>query len=144
MKVRDIMTKDVEWIGPETTLTEAADRMRSLNVGYLPVFANGRMTGVLTDRDIVIRAVADGVDTDDATVREVMSNDPTCCYEEDAIADAAHVMEQKKVRRLPVLDRDQKLVGVVSLGDFPRQRESRDLSGEVLEAVAFRRPQQVP
>lgn len=135
--VRDIMTGGVTCARPEMTLQEAAERMRDLNVGPLPVCGeNDHLVGFITDRDITIRGVAAGKDPRTTPVREVMTPDIVCCWDDQTISDAAQLMEQHQVRRLAVLDRNQRLVGILSLGDLAVRTQDRRLAGEAIEAVS--------
>ena len=124
-KVRDVMNTDVQAISPETTLQEAAEQMRDGDFGVIPVGEEENLIGIITDRDIVIRAVAEGYDIN-TPVREVMSEQVICANEDDFLEDAAQLMGDHQIRRLPVIDADQRLVGIVSLGDFAV--ESSDLA----------------
>ncbi len=118
MKVHEIMTGNPGSIGPENTLVEAAGLMRELDVGALPVMDNETLTGIVTDRDLVIRGIADGQDPSRATVRDVMSGGTERVFADQEVEEAVRVMEQRQIRRLPVMDRGEKLVGMVSLGDI--------------------------
>jgi CBS domain-containing protein len=136
MKIREIMTPNVQCVQPGDTLTEAASLMRQLDVGGLPVCEHDKVIGMITDRDIAIRAVADGRDPNQATVRETMS--PGIVYyvlEDQDVEDAIRVMEQHQIRRAPVMNRDEKLVGIVSIGDIAVET-STALSGEALKEVS--------
>jgi CBS domain-containing protein len=135
MKIGEIMTPDVQCIPPDENLVEAASLMRQLDVGVLPVCENGDVIGMLTDRDITIRVVADGRNPQDVLVREAMTAGVVYVYGEQEIGDAVHVMEKYQVRRAPVLNHAQKLVGIVSLGDIAV--ESVALSGEALHEVSM-------
>jgi CBS domain-containing protein len=135
MKVQDIMTANPRCVGPGDTLAQAAQVMRALDVGAVPVCHNGKLAGMLTDRDISVRAVADGRDPSRTTVRETMSEGIVYVFDDQDVSDAAHIMEQKQIRRLPVLDRDKRLVGIVSLGDIAVQAGS-SLGGEALRDVS--------
>jgi CBS domain-containing protein len=137
MQLKDIMTPKPECTRPDATLQEAASRMRDLDVGPLPVCGeNDRLVGMITDRDIAIRAVAEGKDPKTATVREAMSEDIVYGFEDQDVGDAARVMEQKQIRRLVVLDRDKRLVGIVSLGDIAVEAGDREKAGEILQEVS--------
>lgn len=116
-RLKDVMSHDVQVIGPDATLREAAARMRDQGFGMLPVGENDRMIGAVTDRDIAVRAVAEGKDGD-TLVRDVMSNDVIWCYDDDTVEKGADTMSKCQVRRLPVVNREKRLVGIVSLGDF--------------------------
>src|SRR5688572_411978 len=118
MILKDIMTRDVEVIPPNASLKEAADKMDALNVGPLPVCDGDRLVGVITDRDIVVRATAAALDPRVATVRDAMTDDVIYAFEDQDVREAARLMEEKQIRRLIVLSRDKRLVGIVSLGDI--------------------------
>jgi CBS domain-containing protein len=131
------MTQGCECIGPDATIQEAAQKMRDLGVGPLPVCGeNDRLIGMITDRDITIRAVAEGEDPCSACVRDVMTPDIVCCFEDQDIEEAAQMMEQKQIRRLVVLNRDKRLVGILSLGDLAVQTRDERLAGEALERIS--------
>jgi CBS domain-containing protein len=117
MKVHEIMTTRPRCVAPDNTLVEAAGLMRELDVGALPVCELDHVTGMVTDRDIVLRAVADGRDMYNATVQDVMSAEVAAVFADQEVEDAARLMEQKQIRRVPVLNRQNGLVGIVSLGD---------------------------
>jgi CBS domain-containing protein len=136
MLVSEAMTRDAECTRPDATLQEAADRMNSLDVGSLPVCDNDRLVGMITDRDITIRAVAGGDDPGAKRVRDAMTPGVFWCYEDQNVTEAARLMREKQVRRLPVLNRDKRLVGIVSLGDLAVDTGDEQLAGETLEAVS--------
>jgi CBS domain-containing protein len=133
MKVREIMTSNVECLGPESSLKEIAQEMQSLDVGFIPICENDRLVGTATDRDIVIRAVADGRDVNTTQVREVMSRDIIYAFEEDDVKTVAEKMREKDVRRILILDRNKRLVGVVSIGDVSKVEEK--VSGKTLRDI---------
>jgi CBS domain-containing protein len=133
--VRDVMSKNVTWVAPDLPLKEAAQKMRDLDVGCLPVGKDDRLVGMITDRDIACRAVAQGSDPAMATIADAMSKGVTFCFDDQDIGEAAHLMERKQIRRLPVLNRQKRMVGMLSLGDLG-VHASRELAGEVIEAVA--------
>lgn len=118
MKVRDIMTRDVRIASPGDTLQNAAQLMEKNDFGVLPVGENDRLVGMLSDRDITIRAVARGLAPDQCKVRDVMSSEVRYVYEDNSVDEVARTMSELQVRRLPVLNRDKRLVGIVSLGDL--------------------------
>lgn len=136
MKVSDVMTRNVECTRPDATLTEAAARMKALEVGSLPVCENNRPVGVLTDRDIVVRCVAEGHDCRQARVADAMSRQAFTCFDSDDVADAAEVMHDKQVRRLLVLDSAKRLVGILSLGDVAVESGAEELAGHALEGIS--------
>jgi CBS domain-containing protein len=115
--VKDLMSRDVKVISPDMTIGDAAKKMRDGDFGMMPVGDDDRMIGTISDCDIAIRAVAEG--RDGATkVRDVMSEGIAWAYEDDSVEQAATIMSKRQVRRLPVVDRDKRLVGIVALGDF--------------------------
>jgi CBS domain-containing protein len=124
MYVREVMTPDVVVASPEDTLQRAAEMMIDIDAGVLPVGENDRLVGMLTDRDITIRAVAAGKEPTECKVREVMSPEIRYIYDDELVEDAARNMTQLQVRRLPVLNREKRLVGIVSLGDLALKRKS--------------------
>jgi CBS domain-containing protein len=118
MKILDIMTRDPELIDPNSSVRDAARRMRDEDFGALPVGENDRLTGMVTDRDITVRAVAEGRDPATTTVRDVMSEKVFYCFEDDDVEDAARCMADNQVRRLPILNRDKRLTGIIALADI--------------------------
>jgi CBS domain-containing protein len=110
--------------------------MRELNVGVIPVCENDRMTGIITDRDIVIQAIAEGRDPHEVKVRDVMSSPVAYCFEDEELQTVARLMEEKQIRRIPVLSREKRLVGIISLGDLAAKTSDDALSAEVLERVS--------
>jgi len=135
MKVKEIMTENAKVIQPGTTIKEAAGIMRDMDVGVLPIADGDNISGILTDRDIVIRAVAEGKDPSEVKAGETASNDITWCYEDEDVEEVSGKMKKHKIRRLPVVDREEKLVGIVSLGDLAVQ-SSEEMAGETLEEIS--------
>lgn len=135
MKVKQVMHEGVQWVAPTTSLRELARLMRQHDIGCIPVGENDRLVGMVTDRDIVCRGLADGVDPDTLTARDVMTKGISFCREDQPLDDAVRIMEEKKIRRLPVIDGRKRMVGMLSLGDVS-STGSRDLSGHVLQFVA--------
>ena len=133
MLVKEIMTHRLEYILPTATLREAAGKMRDLNIGSLPVAENGKLIGMITDRDICCRGVADGFDPETTEVRDVMSRDVAFCFSYDTVNDAVRQMEQRHIRRLAVLNNDKTIAGLLSVDDLAHY--SRQLAGEVLDSV---------
>ena len=131
-QLKDVMTPDVVVISPDSTIAEAAKQMRDGDFGLLPVGENDRMIGAISDRDIVIRAVAEGLDGS-TTVREVMTEGIRWCFEDQSIDEAATLMSEHQIRRLPIINREKRLVGIVALGDLAANTES---SGQASEALA--------
>jgi len=135
MHAKDLMTKEIAWIVPQTSLREAAGKMKALDVGVLPVCDGQKLVGMLTDRDIVLRSTAEGKDPNSAKVTETMSSKVEFCLEDEDINKVAHRMEKNKIRRLPVIDYNKKLVGIISLGDLAI-RGGQKVACEVLEKVS--------
>ena len=136
MQVKEIMTTNFEMINSSEQITEAAKKMKTLNVGVLPVKEGNKIIGMITDRDIVIRALAENKDLGNVMIKDVMSTEIARCSSEDSIEDAANIMKEKKLRRLIVLDNENIPVGIVSLGDIAAKAESEQLAGQTLEAVS--------
>ena len=136
MRVSEVMTQGVECIGPDATLQEAAAKMKSLDVGPLPVCDNDRLVGMVTDRDITVRATAEGDAPTDVRVRDVMTPEVIYCFEDELVEDAARLMAEKQVRRLVVLNRDKRMVGIVSLGDLAVKTGDEQLAGNALEGIS--------
>jgi CBS domain-containing protein len=120
MKVKEIMTREVELAGPDDTLQEAAQRMLELDIGVLPVGEDDRLVGMITDRDVAVRGIAQGKGPS-AKVREVMSAEVKYCFEDEDVSHVGKNMGSVQVRRLPVVSRDKRLVGILSLGDLATQ-----------------------
>jgi CBS domain-containing protein len=136
MQLKDIMTHGVEVIHPDATLQEAAQQLRRLDVGPLPVCDGERLLGMLTDRDITVRATAEGQDPKTTKVRDVMTCEVIYAFEDQGLTEAARLMEEHQIRRLVVLNRDKRLVGIVSLGDLAVHTDNQRLAGEVVERVS--------
>ncbi len=135
MHVREIMSKQVAWVGPEMPLREAAKKMRDDDVGCLPVGKDDRLVGMITDRDIACRAVAAGRSISKTTVGDAMSKGISFCFDDQDVKEAAQLMEKKQIHRLPVLNRNKRMVGILSIGDLALH-VPHDLTGEVVEAVS--------
>lgn len=133
MKVREIMTSNVECLPPDTSIREIAQEMKSLDVGFIPICENDRLVGTVTDRDIVIRAVAEGVDVNTSRAREIMSREVIYAFEDDDVKTVAEKMRDKDVRRILILDEAKRLVGVVSIGDISKVEEK--VSGKTLHDI---------
>jgi CBS domain-containing protein len=144
MQVHDVMTRDPEVIAPDATLQKAAEMMRSLDVGSLPVVDGDRLAGVVTDRDIAVRGVASGADPKTAKVRDAMTKELVYCNEDQDVGEAARLMRENQVRRLPVLSGDGLLVGVVALADLavnaPKAEAAAALAGVSEPAAPHRGP----
>jgi CBS domain-containing protein len=133
MQVRHIMTSPVELAAPDDSVRVAARKMVAKDCGILPVAEDDRLIGMVSDRDIVMRAVAEGFDPDECYVREIMTTDVKYCYDDETAEDLARNMASLQVKRLPVLNRDKRLVGIVSLGDLALVRDAK---GEAQTALA--------
>jgi CBS domain-containing protein len=136
MRVSEVMTRGAECTHPDATVREAAVRMQSLDVGSLPVCENDRLVGMVTDRDVTVRTTAAGADPNDARVRDAMTPGVHFCFDDQDVAEAAQLMKDNQVRRLPVLDRNKRMVGIVSLGDLAVETQDDQLAGNTLEAVS--------
>jgi CBS domain-containing protein len=135
MKVKDVMHKGTTCVEPGTPVREIAKRMRDSDVGAIPVKADGRLVGMVTDRDITCRALADSGNPAKLTAKDVMTNDVVCCSPDDDVQVAIEAMEAKQIRRLPVTDSHKTMIGMLSLGDISH-KVSKELSGEMLRAVS--------
>lgn len=141
MQVHEVMSRQVETISPEATLREAARKMKDLDAGPLPVFDGRVVLGMLTDRDIVIRAIAEGLDPASTPVRDVMTEDVVSCRMDQSAEQAAQLMRESEVRRLVVLGSDDRPVGIVSLGDLATMTHDAPEVGETLEQISSAEPQ---
>ena len=129
MKVKDAMHKGVEWVGPDTPVIELAKLMSRHDIGAIPIGENDQLIGMVTDRDIVCKGMAqDGFDPSLATAREVMTEGIHCCAEDDDLGKAVRHMESLKVRRLPVINKNKRMTGILSLGDLGQAASSELLS----------------
>jgi CBS domain-containing protein len=133
MRIAEVMTRDVRIASPDETLRQAASMMAAIDAGILPVGDNGRLVGMITDRDIAIRGVGTGLGPDSA-IREVMSKEVKYCFEDDDLEEVSRNMGDIQVRRLPVLDHDKKLVGIVSLGDLAIEHGA--VAGQALSEIS--------
>ena len=136
-KLRDIMTRNVEIIAPKATVQEAAKKMQDLNVGALPVCEGDKLTGMITDRDLVMRILAEGRNPKTATVSDAISKDVVFCFEDDGVEKASQLMAQHQIRRLPVMSSTKRLVGIVTLGDVAVHGKNSEASGDVLQQVSI-------
>src|SRR5258708_6770153 len=137
MHVQEVMTRGVECVRPTDSLVRAAERMKDLDVGSLPVCGeNDKLVGMLTDRDITVRATAEALPPRLGQVKDVMTPEVLYCFEDQDVTEATRLMELNQVRRLVVLNRDKRLVGIISLGDLAVKAGDEGLSGEALELVS--------
>jgi CBS domain-containing protein len=134
MKISEVMTPNVELASPTDTIQQAAKLMARIDAGVLPVGENDRLVGMITDRDIAIRAVGEGRGPD-TQVGEIMSSEVKYCFEDDDLEEVAENMAELQVRRLPVLNRDKRLIGIVSIGDIAREHQPRE-TGEALQGIS--------
>ena len=139
MKVRDMMHKGVTCVSPDTAIDAVAKKMRELDVGAIPIAANGNLVGMITDRDITIRCVAGNEAMSKIKAKDVMTSGVVYCRDNEDVEDAVRIMEGKQIRRLPVLDEAMRMVGMVSLGDVSHALP-RDITGEVAKAVSAHHP----
>jgi CBS domain-containing protein len=136
MKVKEVMTKLVEFVRPDTPVQEAAAKMKALNVGPIPVCEGDNVLGILTDRDIVVRGVAEGRDVRTTRVQDIMTRNVVCCGVDDDINEVARLMKDHQIRRVVVVDGSKKICGIVSLGDLAVDTRDDKMSGDVLEKVS--------
>lgn len=132
--ISEVMSKDFKFITPETTVQQAAQQMRDGDLGFLPVGENDRLIGMVTDRDIAVRSSAAGQNPSETNVRDVMTPKTYYCFDDQSVEEICENMAEIKVRRLPVVNRDKRLVGIVSLGDVS-QAAHRAKSGDTLQEI---------
>src|SRR5688500_13397044 len=135
MLARDLMTKNVECLTPETAISLVARTMKSLDIGFVPICENDRLIGTVTDRDIVLRGIADGKDMRNCTARDVMTSEVLWCYEDQTADEVAAFMADEEIRRVLVLDRSKRLTGVISIGDLAKRGEEAK-AGEAIGDIA--------
>jgi CBS domain-containing protein len=135
MQIQDVMTADVSFVRPDTPILEIARKMREDDIGSTPVVDNDRLVGMVTDRDIVVRALADGGDVRSMTARDAMSPGVLYCFADETIEAVLENMGDQQIRRLPVVNRDKRLVGIVSLGDLALSGKRR-AAGEALKDIS--------
>lgn len=135
MQIKDVMTPDVSFVTPDTPIREIACRMRDNDIGSTPVVEHNRLIGMVTDRDIVLRVVAGTVDLDSARARDAMSQGILYCFDDDSVESVLENMGNNQIRRLPVVNRQKRLVGFVSLGDLSLAGRRR-AAGEALQEIS--------
>ncbi|HVS78643.1 MAG TPA: CBS domain-containing protein [Steroidobacteraceae bacterium] len=135
MKVSEVMSRQVEIASPDDSIQRAAQMMARIDAGILPVGAGDRLVGMITDRDIAIRGAGEGRDPADTPVNEIMTPEVKYCFEDDDVDRVAQNMAELQVRRLPVLNRDKRLTGIISLGDIAREHEPAQ-AGSALHGIA--------
>ncbi len=136
MQLKQVMTRNVKTIEPDATLEQAAGKMASLDVGMLPVCEGSKLVGTITDRDITVRATAQGLDPRKTRVQNAMTEVVVCDFEEQDVRDGARMMMDNRIRRLLILNGDKKLTGIVSLSDLATSTDDKNLAAEVLEQVS--------
>jgi CBS domain-containing protein len=124
-KVRSSMHKGVEWVSPDTPVRVLANIMREQDIGAIPIGEDDRLIGMITDRDVTVRAVADGTDVSALTAKDIMTNGIVWCRDGDDVSQAANIMQSKQIRRLPVIDKNKRMVGILSLGDLSHAATER-------------------
>ncbi len=138
-QVSQIMTRGVRTLAPGETVMKAAQAMKELDVGVIPVCDGQKLVGVVTDRDIVLRGVASGCVVDQAQLKDVMTTDTQWCYEDQSLEEVSKTMRESQIRRLPVVDHQKHLVGILSLGDIATRTQTEAETGETLEEISKRR-----
>jgi CBS domain-containing protein len=138
MKISELIARQpvCAWVSPRTSIFDAAQMMKLLDVGMLPVCDHNKLVGTVTDRDIVVRAIAKGVDARQTEIAEIMTEESICCFDDQESRAAAELMREHGIRRLPVLNHDNRLVGIVSLGDVAAGHGDEEFAGEVLARIA--------
>lgn len=136
MLVKDVMSNEPHFMHPTDTIEEAAKKMKQWGTGFVPVGEDDRLLGAVTDRDIVLRAVAQGRDIMSTTLGDILSEHIEYCFDDEALEEAAKHMEEKQIRRLVVLNREKRMVGILSLGDIACKAKDNNLSGEILDFIS--------
>ena len=139
MKVSEVMHRGVNWVAPDASLAQIAKIMKNDDVGAVPVGENDRLIGMVTDRDIALRALASDRDTASLTARDVLTKGIVYCRTDETVEDAIRLMESKQIRRLPVIDDKKRMVGMLSVGDISHH-SGRELMGELMMAVSASHP----
>jgi CBS domain-containing protein len=135
MKVKEVMHRGVTWVEPNTSVREIAQMMRDGDIGSVPIGENDRLVGIVTDRDIICRGIADSADCNGLTARDVMSKPIIYCRTDDELEYALRIMEKNKIRRLPVIDENKRLAGMLALGDIS-EIGGEEMAGEVMRSVS--------
>lgn len=133
-QIKDVMSPNFKWMAPETPISQVAQAMRDMDVGFMPLAENDKMIGMVTDRDITIRATADNKDPANTQARDVMTPKTYYCYDDQDVEEVCNNMGEIQVRRLPVVNRDKRLVGIVSMGDLA-QSASRPNVGQTQQQI---------
>ena len=133
-QIKDVMTPGFKWMAPDAPVSQVAQTMRDMDVGFMPLAENDKMVGMITDRDITVRAIAEGKSPEQTPAREVMTAKTYYCYDDQDVEEVCNNMGEIQVRRLPVVNRDKRLVGIVSLGDLA-QSASRPNVGQTQQQI---------
>jgi len=133
-QIKDVMSPNFKWMAPDSPISQVAQQMRDMDCGFMPLAENDKMIGMITDRDIAVRAVADGKDPQQTKARDIMTPKTYYCYDDQDIEEVCNNMGEIQVRRLPVVNRDKRLVGIVSLGDLA-QSASRPNVGQTQQQI---------
>lgn len=144
MQVKECMTEHVEVGSPDMTICDAAKKMREGDFGVLPIGENDRLVGMLTDRDIVVRAIAEGIDPEQTSVRDIMTPNVLYCFEDQTLEEVAENLGRNQIQRLPVLNRQKRLVGILSLGDLAQSIEHPDNIEESITQIKKPSPDESP
>jgi CBS domain-containing protein len=138
MQIKDVMTQSAATVNSDAFVIDAATKMKNLNVGSLPVCDNGKLEGLITDRDIIVRLLAEGLDPLCTRIGEIMTPGATYCFDDQTLDEAASLMQAQQIRRLPILNRNKELVGMLSLGDIAIRADTldQDLANEALKKIS--------
>jgi CBS domain-containing protein len=135
--LREVMTTNVTTLMPSATVQDAAQQMKALNVGSIPICERNQLLGMLTDRDIVVRVIAERHNPETQQIQDVMTPQVDYCYEDQDVEEAAQIMQDRQIRRLPIIDRDNRLVGIVSLGDLAVKTNEEKTMAQALEQISL-------
>lgn len=133
-QIKDVMSQNYKWMAPDSPVSQVAQAMRDMDIGFMPLAENDKMVGMITDRDITVRAIAEGKDPANTQARDVMTAKTYYCYDDQDVEEVCNNMGEIQVRRLPVVNRDKRLVGIVSLGDLA-QEASRPNVGQTQQQI---------
>jgi len=133
MQIKDVMTQQCDWIAPDANLQQAAQMMKDKDIGFIPVGENDKLIGAITDRDLVTRGLIGNIDAQQAQVRDVMTQKMYYCFEDQSVDEICQNMSDIKVRRLPVVNRDKRLTGIVSTGDLAQAQAQQ--TGEAIQGI---------
>lgn len=140
MNISEIMTREVEVIRPESTVEEAARKLKEFDIGSMPVCDGQRLVGMITDRDITIRLAAEGRDPATVPVKRIMTPDVVWCFEDQSVEEAGRMMKENHIRRLPVISHDRRLTGILTLGDLAVRTDALQEVGETLQEISEAAP----